>query len=113
MPQRLKLTVTDKKLERKGDTWHFTVAAKPFTGNPIKFHIECPNHELNDERIKQINAQFKTSLQYIKHVGGWPDREHENPEDMKAELNKWSSTNLGYAVKVQDDPLPEFVPFAV
>ena len=104
--QRLLLDVTDRTMERFGDTWRFRVR-----GNGILFEQFCQNHELGD-RIDQINESFRNSLRYVKHYGGWPD-DSATEEDFKASLDKLTSTDTGIGIRIKDDPVKEFVPFSL
>ena len=108
---RLYIKVIDKKMEREGDMWIFTVRAES-GGESIKFRIECPNWELNPENIEKINESFRNSLRYVKHYAGYPDKT-ATEKDMKAAMNKLSSTLYGIGIKISEDPLPEFIPFSL
>lgn len=105
--QRLTLNVTDKTMERFGDTWRFRVR-----GNGILFEMFCQNHELTQRKISEINEHLKNSMRYVKHYGGYPDKSADQ-KDMEAAMNKLSQTSTGIAVKIKSDPLPEFVPFSL
>lgn len=100
-------------MERKGDDWIFKVRARPFTGWPILFQQILPNHQLNKSNLEKINESFKNNLRYLAHTGGWPDKEHEDPKAMLNELQKWSSTDTGLAIKPYDDPIRAFTPFTL
>lgn len=104
--QRLKLEINERRMERFGDTWRFRVR-----GNGILFEQLVPNHKLADS-IDQVNESFRNSLRYVKHYGGYAD-ESAAEADMKAALTKLSSTEYGLGIKIQDDPLKEFLPFTL
>lgn len=101
----MRLLVSEKKRERFGDMWRFRVRA-----NGHLFEILCHNHELDETKIQEINDQFKQSLRYLKHHNGFFDNTAAE-KDVKAAMNKWSHTNTGLAIKVEDDPVSEFTPF--
>jgi len=105
------LKVTEKDMMRFGDVWRFRIGAEIGTGN-IKFEILCQNHELDEKKIQEINNEFKNSLRYCKHYGGYYD-ESATKEEVTTAMNKLSSTNMGIGIKIADDPLPEFVPFSL
>ncbi len=103
--QRLRLIVQQRDRKRYGDVWKHTVRA-----NGHLFEILCHNSEYTPKKIQEINEQFKNSLRYLKHHGGYFDKTADE-KDVKAAMNKWSSTITGLAIKIQDDPLTEFTPF--
>ncbi len=92
--------------------WYFKVSARPFSGGPVTWEIQVPNHELNEEKLNEINECFRNNLRWLKHNGGWPAPGKEDHEQMKKDMDKWSSTMFGTAIKVGDDMLKmEFIPF--
>jgi hypothetical protein len=108
--QRLVLKITDQTHKRVGDTHTFRVR-----GNGILFEQLCPNHELDAQKLLEINENFKSSLRFVKHTGGWPSRKAEQdpefPQRMRQAMNLLSSTDTGFGIKIKDDPLKEYVPF--
>jgi hypothetical protein len=110
---RLKVDIFEQKKQLTGEVWRFRVGVEwTRKGKPehIKFEQLCPDKEYTREKLKQINENFANSIRICKHAGGYlrdgtPDQEARNL------LDKWSSTNTGMAVKVGDDPLPEFERF--
>ena len=110
--QRLQLKVEEKKMERFGDTWRFQLR-----GNGLLFEQMCHNMELNQKKIDEINENFRNSLRFVKHVGGWPTRDAEKQPDfilkMQQMMDKLTSTDTGLGIRVRDDPVKEFIPFAL
>ncbi len=109
--QRLSIKVINQQHERFGDVHRFKVRAES-GGQSIAFEILCPNHELSEEKLKEINECFANSLRVVKHTGGYFSLE-ATKEDAQSILNKLSSTNTGIGVRVSDDPLPEFARFVL
>ena len=109
--RRLHIKVIDKQHERFGDVWRFRVQAES-GGEQIKFEILCPNHELDQKKLDEINEMFANSLRICKHAGGFFD-ENTKEEDAKGMLDKWSTTLTGIAIKVGDDKMPEFERFTL
>ena len=101
------LTVTGKEMKRMGDTWVFTVK-----GNSIPFRVLVHNSQLTPEKVEEINAQFANSLRYVKHYGGIYDST-ASQKDVDTAMNKLTQTNYGIGIKVKNDPLPEFIRFAL
>lgn len=76
--------------------------------NDIPLEASCTLQEFNedhDKTMEKVNNNFRNSIRYIKHEGSIPKK-----PDPKV-LNKWTSTNTGVAIKVKNDPVPEFTPF--
>lgn len=111
--QRLRLEITNKSHTRKGDVHHFRVSARPFTGKPVTFEQTILNHELNQQNLDTLNEQFRNSLRYMKHAGGYFDQT-ANEKDAAKILESLSSTDYGIGIRVKDDMLKkEFIPFAL
>jgi hypothetical protein len=102
---RYKIKISERLMQRFGDVWRFQVR-----GDGVLFEILCPNHELDQARIDSINEQFRNSLRYVKHYGGYPDATAKE-SDIHAAMNKLSSTEYGIGIMIKDDPLKEFSPF--
>jgi hypothetical protein len=100
------LTITEKRMEQFGDNFRFRVR-----GNGMLF--EQIVHKKNiAEKMDQINENFRNSLRYLKHYGGYPD-ETATEKDMVAALEKLTTTSIGLGIKIRQDPLKEFTPFAL
>jgi hypothetical protein len=103
--QRLKLEITDQKIEREKGYVIYSLRA-----NGIKFEQRLKEEERTPENIKKLNSSFRNSILIVKHHAGYvPDGTDE--KDMYGLLNNLSSTNIGIGIRVKDDPLPEFKPF--
>lgn len=107
------LKITDRRMERFGDTWRFRVRGEGGSMTKgILFEQMVPNHELNQEKLDEVNEGFRNSLRYVKHYGGYPDAS-ATEADMKAALDQLSSTDYGIGIKIRQDPLTEFEPFTL
>lgn len=114
MPRRY-IRIIEHSHKRKGDLHIFRVGIEISPkGKPERhtFEVPCPNHELNALSIERINDQLANSVRYCKHAGGYFDK-NVNDKDAATMLDKLSSTNTGLGVRVKEDPLPEFIRFAL
>lgn len=102
---RTPIKLTDRTRERFGDTIRFRVRC-----NGILFEQVCHNHLLTEEKLQEINENFKNSIRIIKHHGGY-FRDGTPEKDAKSLLESLSQTDHGIAIKVKNDPLKEFEPF--
>lgn len=114
-PQKTRIKVIGKYMERFGDTWRFRVEIE--YGNAIEvkpatmlFEQFCHNGQLNKEKLKEINENLSNSLRIVKHFGGFFRKDTKQKEAQKM-LNILSSTDTGIGIRVKNDPLKEFIPF--
>tara|TARA_B110000503_G_C6983668_1_gene344339 strand:+ start:110 stop:430 length:321 start_codon:yes stop_codon:yes gene_type:complete len=77
--------------------------------NDMKLEVKVPLSEINSENraktLELVNNQFIASLQIIKHHG------HMKRNPTAADLNVWSQTEWGVAIKPKNDPIKEYARF--
>ncbi len=100
---RLKLEVHSLQINKKvGYTQFFCVA------NDIPIEVKVPDSDMEQHgmaKVKEaVNDQMLNTLRIIKHVGHL-----DNPK--MSDLNKWSSTDTGLAIKPKNDQIKEFPRF--
>mgnify|MGYP001587082911 CR=1 FL=1 len=78
----------------------------------IMFEQFLPNHELTQANLERVNENFRNSLRYVKHYGGYAD-DTATEADMMAAMKKLSSTEYGIGIRIEDDPIKEFTPFSL
>lgn len=110
---RLKVEIFEQKKERLANAWRFRIGVewtRDGKNEHIRFEQFIDMDDYTEEKLKEINESFANSIRICKHAGGWL-REDTSESEAKSFLDKWSSTNTGLAVKVGEDPLPEFKRF--
>jgi len=105
MPRTIKrLNITDMSVKDEDGVRTYKLIA-----NNIRLKVEVPESDIRSHKrpeiLKAVNDRFLNSLRFIKHTGDLPNK----PDDK--ELNKWSSTEWGLAIKPKNDEIKEFPRF--
>lgn len=105
MPRAIKrLNITDMQVEEKGGMRIYRLHA-----DNVGMMVKVPRSDVDSQPrakiLEVVNDYFLNSLRYLKHTGTLPK------EPDKQELNKWSQTEYGVAVKPKDDMIKEFPRF--
>lgn len=83
--------------------------------NGIQLQVTCTLKEWNEDfqnTIDKVNENFRNSIRYIKVYNMQKGGKKKFPKKLtKKDLDKWTSTDTGIAVKAHKLPVPEFQPF--